>query len=72
MNDTWRLETALKEHAYVIGQAVLALATIEGMKVENQQAISAGLIPPYNKQEFENEMIKFSIDHNSVISLFEY
>jgi len=72
MGENWQLERALREHAYAIGQSVLALATIEGMKVENQQAISAGLTPPYGKQQFEDEMTNFRIDHNSIIEAFTY
>ena len=68
----WRTEEALKQHAYTIGQCVLAMARIEGMKAENQKATQNGCSPPYGEQQFENEMEEFRIDHNSVISAFTY
>lgn len=37
--DTSYLEYALKQHAYTMGQVVLATAHIEGMKAENEKAI---------------------------------
>lgn len=37
--DTSYLEYALKQHAYTMGQVVLATAHIEGMRAENEQAI---------------------------------
>lgn len=72
MTETWRLEQALKEHAYVIGQSVIALARIEGMKIANKQAIDNGESPPYGEDQFEDEILQFAIDHNSVISAFSY
>ena len=72
MSDSWRLEYALKEHAYAIGQSVLALARIEGMKIENKQALDNGESPPYGEQQFEDEISQFPIDHNSIISAFTY
>lgn len=68
----WRNETALRQHAYVIGQCVLALARIEGMKAENIQAEQRGDSLPYGEKQFEDEMTEFAIDHNSVIELFTY
>jgi hypothetical protein len=68
----WRNEIALRQHAYVIGQCVLALARIEGMKAENIQAEKRGDSLPYGEKQFEDEMIQFAIDHNSVIELFTY
>ena len=48
MDDNWRLEYALKEHAYAIGQSVLALAKIEGTKIENLKAIDKGELQWFN------------------------
>ena len=72
MDNNWRLEYALKEHAYAMGQSVLALAKIEGMKIENLKAIDNGELPPYGEAEFEKAMLDFSIDHNSIIGAFTY
>lgn len=52
MNDNWRLEYALKEHAYAIGQSVLAPARIVGMKIENKKAMDKEELPPYGETEF--------------------
>lgn len=68
----WRSEEALKAHAYTIGQCVLALATIEGMKAENTTAEQNGNTPPYGLKQFEDAMSEFRIDHNSVIEQFTY
>ena len=70
--DTSYLEYALKQHAYTMGQVVLATAHIEGMKAENEKAIQNGLNPPYGEEQFEKAMLKFPVDHNSIIDAFEY
>lgn len=70
--DTSYLEYALKQHAYTMGQVVLATAHIEGMKVENERAIQNGLNPPYGEEQFERAMESYAIDHNSVINAFKY
>ena len=70
--DTSYLEYALKQHAYTMGQVVLATAHIEGMKVENERAIQNGLNPPYGEEQFEKAMLKFPVDHNSIIDAFKY
>lgn len=54
--DTSYLEYALKQHAYTMGQVVLATARIEGMKAENEKAIQNGLTPPYGEEQFERAM----------------
>lgn len=41
------LKYILQQHAYIVGQSVLATARLEGMKVENERAIQNGLNPPY-------------------------
>lgn len=66
--DTSYLEYALKQHAYTMGQVVLATAHIEGMKAENEKAIQNGLTPPYEEEQFERAMESYAIDHNSVIN----
>ena len=33
------LKYILQQHAYIVGQSVLATARLEGMKVENERAI---------------------------------
>ena len=68
----YNLEYALRQHAYIMGQCVLALARIEGMKVENSTAEKNGFTPPYGEKQFEDEMTCFLIDHNSVIEAFIY
>lgn len=70
--DTSYLEYALKQHAYTMGQVVLATAHIEGMKAENEKAIQNGLNPPYGEEQFEKAMLKFPVDHNSIIDAFKY
>nr|DAM08954.1 MAG TPA: hypothetical protein [Caudoviricetes sp.] len=70
--DTSYLEYALKQHAYAMGQVVLATAHIEGMKAENEKAIQNGLTPPYGEEQFERAMESYAIDHNSVINAFTY
>lgn len=70
--DTSYLEYALKQHAYTMGQVVLATAHIEGMKAENERAIQNGLNPPYGEEQFEKAMLKFPVDHNSIIDAFKY
>lgn len=69
--DTSYLEYALKQHAYTMGQVVLATAHIEGMKAENEKAIQNGLTP-YGEEQFERAMESYAIDHNSVINAFTY
>lgn len=69
--DTSYLEYALKQHAYTMGQVVLATARIEGMK-ELWKAIQNGLAPPYGEEQFERAMESYAIDHNSVINAFTY
>jgi hypothetical protein len=68
----WRSEEALKQHAYAIGQSVLALARIEGMKAENTMAQQNGNSLPYGEKQFEDAMSEFRIDHNSIIESFTY
>ena len=63
---------ALREHAYTMGQCVLAYARIEGMKAENETAIRNGFTAPYGEKQFEDAMTEFQIDHNSVIPNFIY
>ena len=70
--DTSYLEYALKQHAYTMGQVVVATAHIEGMKAENERAIQNGLNPPYGEEQFEKAMLKFPVDHNSIIDAFKY
>lgn len=70
--DTSYLEYALKQHAYTMGQVVLATTLLEGMKAENEKAIQNGLTPPYGEEQFERAMKKYAIDHNSVINAFTY
>lgn len=68
--ETWRLEAALRQHAYAIGQSVLAMARIEAMKAENLAADQRGETPPYGEKQFVDAMTEFAIDHNSIISAF--
>lgn len=70
--DTSYLEYALKQHAYTMGQVVLATARIEGMKAENEKAIRNGFTPPYGEEQFERAMESYAIDRNSVINAFTY
>lgn len=49
------LKYILQQHAYIVGQSVLATAHLEGMKAENERA-----------------MLKFPVDHNSIIDAFKY
>lgn len=42
------------------------------MKVENERAIQNGLNPPYGEEQFEKAMLKFPVDHNSIIDAFKY
>lgn len=70
--ETWRLEEALRKHAYAMGQCVLAYARIEGMKAENIAAADRGESIPYREEQFEKAMYEFAIDHNSIISDFTY
>lgn len=70
--ETWRLEEALRQHAYTIGQSILALYRIEGMKAENLAADQRGETPPYGEKQFENAMTEFAIDHNSIINAFTF
>lgn len=68
----YRLEEALRQHAYTIGQSVLAIARIEGMKAENAKAVHDGDPPIYGEKQFEQAMSEFAIDHNSVINAFTF
>ena len=68
----WRQEEALKQHAYTMGQCVLALAKIEGMKAENKVRELNGMSLAYDEDSFMSAMDEFRIDHNSVISAFTY
>lgn len=43
------LKYILQQHAYIVGQSVLATARLEGMKAENERAIQNGLNPPYGE-----------------------
>lgn len=70
--DTWRLEEALKQHVYAMGQCVLAQDRIAGMKAENEAAADRGESIPYREEAFEKAMYEFSIDHNSIIEAFTY
>lgn len=72
MEDTSKLEYALRQHAYFIGQSVLALAKIEAMKAENYMAIQRGETPPYGEIQFDDQMEKFDIGGNAVINAFAY
>ena len=56
----------------IVGQSVLATALLEGMKAENERAIQNGLSPPYGEEQFEKAMLKFPVDHNSIIDAFKY
>lgn len=42
------------------------------MKAENERAIQNGLNPPYGEEQFEKAMLKFPVDHNSIIDAFKY
>lgn len=66
------LKYILQQHAYIVGQSVLATSRLEGMKVENERAIQNGLNPPYGEEQFEKAMLKFPVDHNSIIDAFKY
>lgn len=68
----WRIEEALKQHAYTMGQVVLAYAKIEGMKAENKTRELNGEALAYAESEFQKIEYEFPIDHNSVISAFMY
>ena len=57
MDNNWRLEYALKEHAYAIGQSVLALAKIEGMKIENLKAIDRENCLPMEKLSLKKQCL---------------
>ena len=63
------------ENFYNVKRLALILAVqaeIEGMKAENERAIQNGLNPPYGEEQFEKAMLKFPVDHNSIIDAFEY
>lgn len=66
------LEYALRQHAYVIGQCVCLQARIAGMQAENLVAEGRGETPPYGEDAFEKVTNEYSVDHNSVLGLFQY
>lgn len=53
--------------AYVIAQAVCALAEIEAMKAENKQREIEGNSPAHNYDAFFEVTNKYCIGHNAVI-----
>ena len=70
--DTSRLEYALRQHAYVMGQVALLNAEVAAMQAENSIAIQNGNTPPYNDQSFVEVTERYNVDHNSVIGAFTY
>lgn len=66
------LKYVLQQHAYIVGQSVLATARLEGMKAENERVIQKGFTPPYGEEQFEKAMLEFPIDHSSIIDAFKY
>ena len=72
MEDTWRLENALRQHAYVLGQVALLNAEVAGMQAENAKAVQNGHTPPYGEDAFERVSLKYEVDPNSVVTLFTY
>lgn len=66
------LKYILQQHAYIVGQSVLATALLEGMKAENERAIQNGVTPPYREEQFEKAMLEFPIDYSSIINAFKY
>lgn len=36
------------------------------------QSVQNGLNPPYGEEQFEKAMLKFPVDHNSIIDAFKY
>jgi hypothetical protein len=70
--DDWIVQEAMKQHAYTLGQCVLAMARIEGMKAENVNAEQRGDTLPYGEKQFNDAMTEFAIDHSSVISAFTF
>ncbi len=68
--DTGYLEEALKSHAIVVSQAVVALAEIEAMKAENAMAADMGHTIPYSADRFRDVPGEYGIDYNSVVQMF--
>ena len=56
--------------AFVYSQAVSALIHLESMKAENESRRSRGEAQAYGEEAFAGLEEQYSIDHNSVISIF--
>jgi hypothetical protein len=57
--------------AFVMAQAVCAMAEVLGMEAENQQRLAQGeLTPFYKKEDFLKIQDNYCIGHNSVMELF--
>jgi len=63
--------TAEQRAAFVIAQAVCAMADIAAMQAENQIRIHRGETPAYTEESFTAVQVRYGIDHNAVISLFQ-
>jgi hypothetical protein len=54
--------------AFIISQAVCAMAEIEAMKVENTIAALRNEYPLRNADDFQNIIRMHGLDHNTVIA----
>jgi len=57
--------------AFVISQAVCAMARIAAMQAENQHCALLGCSPVYNEEALNGVINEFGIGHNSVISYLQ-
>jgi hypothetical protein len=56
--------------AFVTAQAAACYGRIAGMQAENQVRAHKGEAPAYDEQAFANAVAEYTVEHNSVIHLF--
>jgi hypothetical protein len=63
--------TPEQKAAYIIAQAICALAEIEGMKTTNRMRERRGETIAYSEEEFFSVSEKYNLHHNAVTGLFQ-
>jgi hypothetical protein len=57
--------------AYTMGQAACVMVEVAAMQAENQRRLSLGQSIAYGEANFQALFRQYSVDHNSVLSLYE-
>lgn len=60
----------IQQAAYIMAQAACAQVEAMGMMAENQNCLARGYPIAYDKEAFDNLILKYGIHHNHVISTF--